>query len=129
MNVTASGQWSPDYGSPDWAIDGNPNTEWQTPNNEGGWLQITINPPVHVDRLRILNGHNRHYNDRGIRQATIEIYSDGELARTIDETWPQIDPTPEWNEYEVGLDQVDKIRVEVSAFHRFGAALAEISWE
>ncbi|MBX3274506.1 MAG: discoidin domain-containing protein [Sandaracinaceae bacterium] len=129
VNATASGQWSPDYGFAEWAIDGNPNTEWQLPNNQPGWLQITINPATRVERLRVLNGHNRQYNDRAIRHATIELYVDGEIARTIDETWPSISPSPDWNEYEVGLDRVDKIRVVVHSFHQFGAALAEIAWE
>ena len=77
----------------------------------------------------MLNGHNRNYNDRALRQVTIEIYSDGEVARTIDHTWDSIDPTPEWDEFDVGLSDVDKIRVDVHSFHRFGGALAEIAWE
>jgi len=129
VHVTASAQWSPEYGGPELAMDGDPNTEWQTPNNQNGWLQITIEPPAAVQTLRILNGHNRQYNDRAMRSATIEIYDDGELARTIDQQWPRLAPDPEWNEYEVGLQEVDKIRVEVHSFHANGAALAEIEWQ
>ncbi len=129
VNATASGQWSADFGGPEGAIDGDPNTEWQSPNGEAGWLEITIEPPVHIERLRILNGHNRHYNDRAVRDATIEVYSDGELARAFDHTWPTLTPEPAWIEEPLGLDDVDRIRFVAHSFHNQGVALAEIQWE
>jgi len=129
VNVTASGQWAADFGGPEGAIDGNPNTEWQLPSRAVGWLEITIEPPTRVERIRLLNGHNRQYNDRAVRQANIEVFSDGELARTIEQTWEAVEPRPEWVEHEVGLDEVNKIRVDVRSFHLHGGALAEIEWE
>ncbi|HHH31052.1 MAG TPA: discoidin domain-containing protein [Polyangiaceae bacterium] len=129
IHATASAQWSPDFGGPAGAIDGDPNSEWQTPNHETGWLEITIEPPVAMNHLRVLNGHNRQYNDRAIRSATIEVYNDGELARSFDPEWTEINPSPEWIEFDLGLDEVDRIRVVVNAFHSEGAALAELQWD
>jgi len=128
IHATASGQWSPEFGGPEGAIDGDPNTEWQSPNGEAGWVEITIEPPAHINTLRILNGHNRHYNDRAVRDATVEVYADGELAHTFDHAWPQLVPSPEWIEEPVNLDQVDRIRFVAHAFHNQGVALAEIQW-
>jgi hypothetical protein len=129
VNATASGQYSRELGAPAAALDGNPTTEWLTPDAQAGWLEITINPPQNITTLRLLNGHNRHYNDRAVRHAIVQVFSDGDLARTIDQRWPRIEPEPAWVEHSLRVEQVDRIRFEVESFHEHGAALAEISWQ
>ena len=128
--ATASAQWTPDFGGPEGVIDGNLDTEWQLPNHtEEGWLQITIEPPIHMQTLRLLNGHNRQFMDRAVHEATIEVYADGERIHSFEQSWPEIVADPEWVEFEVNHDEVDKIRLLVRSVHFHGGAIAEVQWE
>ncbi|MCB9596238.1 MAG: hypothetical protein H6719_26180 [Sandaracinaceae bacterium] len=111
------------------AIDGDEATEWQLPDRTLGHVVVTIEPPVRVDTLRLLNGHNRHYNDRAVRAYRVELFSDDEVAQTIDGEFSTFEEHPEWVEHEVGLAEVDRIRFSVRSYHRIGAALAEIQWQ
>ncbi len=110
-------------------IDDDVETEWQLPGGALGYVEITIQPPVHISTLRLLNGHNRWYNDRATRGYRVELYSGDRLASTIDGEWSSLTPEPEWVEHEVeDGDEIDRIRFNVRSFHRLGAALAEIEW-
>lgn len=109
-------------------IDGDEATEWQLPDRTLGHVVITIEPPVRVTTLRLLNGHNRFYNDRAVRGYRVELFSDDEVARTIDGEFGAFEDAPQWVEHAVGLDSVDRIRFNVRSHHRIGAALAEIEW-
>lgn len=109
-------------------IDGDEATEWQLPDRTLGHVVITIEPPVRVDTLRLLNGHNRFYNDRAVRAYRVELFVDDAVARTIDGEFGTFEERPAWVEHEVGLDEVDRIRFNVRSHHRIGAALAEIEW-
>ncbi len=126
---TASSNWSPSQHVPADAIDGDPHTEWHGGDNQTGWFEISIEPPQTIQTLRILNGHNPPYNDRAVRDATIEIYSDGDVASSFNQSWPRIDPDAEFVEFDVGGVEVEKIRVIVNRYHFHGAAIAEIAWE
>lgn len=128
IEATASATWGPQEGLAEFAVDGNPETEWQLPNRQTGWLEVTLSPPERIETLRLLNGHNDGYNDRAIRTAVVELYTEEGLAGRHEERWDAIVPRPEWREIEVGVDAVERIRVVVGGFHREGAALAEIEW-
>lgn len=125
----ASATWSEDSGLASWAIDADPETEWTLPDRTLGWIEVTLSPPERVEVVRLLNGHNGGYNDRALRSAVVEIYANGEVARRHQQTWPGVQPRPDWVELEVGVDSVERIRVEVRGFHREGASLAEIDWD
>lgn len=126
----ASATWSETSGLAEHAIDGDPTTEWTLPNRTPGWLEITLSPPERLEVVRILNGHNGGYNDRAVRSAVVEIYdANGQVRRRHSHDWPGVQPRPEWVELEVGVDAVERIRVEVRGFHREGASLAEIDWD
>ncbi len=129
VSATASGTWSPTQGLASFAIDDDPETEWQLPNRTEGWLEVTISPPERIETLHLLNGHNGGYNDRAIRSATIEVRAGGSVARTFTQEWPAVVPRPEWVDLAVGVDDVESVRVTVDAYHREGAALAELDWD
>ncbi|MCB9598038.1 MAG: hypothetical protein H6719_35305 [Sandaracinaceae bacterium] len=129
MHVTASGQWAFDAHFPRDAVDGDEETEWQTPNHQPGWLEVRVDPPVDVTRVRLLNGHNGRFGDRGCARALVSLYRRGELQRTLEFHWPTIQTAPVWQELPVQAMGIDKIRVDVVSHHGVGAALAEIAWE
>ena len=110
-------------------LDGDVDTEWQLPDRTLGYVDITIEPPVRMNTLTLRNGHNRWYNDRAVRAYRIEVYSDGDLATTIDGEFERLEPDPEPVTHDVGVDSVSRLRFNVRSWHRIGAALAEISWE
>ncbi|HJL16594.1 MAG TPA: hypothetical protein RMH99_13105 [Sandaracinaceae bacterium LLY-WYZ-13_1] len=128
IEARASGRWSADF-PPEHVIDDDPATEWLMPDRSRGWVEVEISPPTHVGQLRLLNSHNRHYNDRATREYSVEIWADGEQVRTIEGSWDQVDPHPEWTEHEVGVDEVERIRFNVRSWHRNGGGLAELDWE
>lgn len=108
------------------AIDGRPETEWLLHNLAKEPLVIEMAPPRHVTKIRVLNGHNRHFMDRGVRAFAIEIYDDGDLARTIEGNFPRIEQNPRWMEWAVDFKEVDRVVFLVKSYHGSGAALAEL---
>lgn len=128
IEARASARHGPDF-PPEKVIDDDPATEWLLPDRSAGWIEVSISPPTHVGTLRLLNSHNRQYNDRATREYSVELYVDGEPARTIEGSWDEFQNRPEWTEHEVGLDEVERIRFNAESWHRTGAGLAEIDWE
>jgi hypothetical protein len=108
------------------AIDGKPETEWLLQNLAKDPLVIDMHPPRHVTKIRLLNGHNRHFMDRGVRTFAIEIYDDGSLARTIEGNFARIEQNPRWLEWAVDFHEVDRVVFLVKSYHGAGAALAEL---
>lgn len=128
VEATASGHYNPDFVA-DKVIDGNEGSEWLLPDRQAGWLELRITPPEAIETLRLKNSHNRHYNDRATREYTIEVYSNGQVARTIEGEFPTLSPRPDWVEHAVGVEDVERVRINVRSWHRNGGGLAEIEWD
>lgn len=124
---TASGEFAADYRAEN-AIDSNVSTEWLLPNGTGGSLDVTINPPQAIQQIRIRNAHNRGFNDRATRAYSIEVYENGDVVRTIESEFEELDPSPSFVAHEVGADAVDRIRLNVHSWHQTGAGIAELDW-
>lgn len=127
--ASASDVWaqSPTF-APETVIDGNEDSYWLLPDGASGWVEARISPPVDVARVRLLNTHNPPHNDRATSAYAVEVYSGGELARTIDGTF-EFSTHPEFVVHDVGIDQVDRIRFVVRGHHNVGGGLAEMQWE
>lgn len=123
--ATASVQYNAEFPGSN-AVDGNESSEWLLPDNTAGSLDISVMPPQHIGNLRIKNSHNRHYNDRATREYTLELFVNGRVARTIEGEFERFDPSPDWVEHAVGLDDVERVRINVRSWHRTGAGLAEV---
>ena len=126
--ATASARFGPDF-PPRNVIDDDHASEWLLPDRSPGWVEVSLSPPERIETLKLLNGHNRHYNDRAVQEYTVEVYANGELARTIEATFGEFQPRPQFVEHALGIDDVERVRVNVTSWHRTGAALAEIDWE
>ncbi len=115
--------------APDKAIDDEEHTEWLLPDGQTGWLEVRLSPPRSIQRFRIRNGHNRHFQDRAVKEYSIELFdSDGSSIGSADGEFERFAPDGEWAELDLGGGDVRRIRFTVKSFHRTGAALAEIDW-
>ncbi|GAB4217411.1 MAG: hypothetical protein OHK0013_44850 [Sandaracinaceae bacterium] len=114
--------------APENAIDGRPDTEWLLPDRVSGWLEVRVSPPRRVEAVSILNAHNPPMNDRATRDYTLEVWSNGELARTIDGSFA-FSAEPEPVRHDVGVDAVERVRVVVRSSHHYGGGLAEVTLE
>ncbi len=118
----------PQFG-PDKVFDDDPNTEWLLNDGQTGWIEARLSPGRSLTKVRILNGHNRHFNDRGAKELHLELYDAsgqkvfehrGELA---------FSESPSWVDVPVSAEGVERLRLNVTSFHRVGGALAEIAFE
>ncbi len=127
--ATASAYFANDaqYG-PENVLDGQPSTEWLLPDRTSGWVEINVDPKRRIDAISLLDSINQPHHDRATRDYTIEVWSGGQLARSIEGTMPfSTSPTPV--RHEVGVDDVERVRVLVRSWHQLGGGLAEVSFE
>ncbi|MBX7196131.1 MAG: discoidin domain-containing protein [Sandaracinaceae bacterium] len=110
------------------AIDGNVDTEWVLPDRSSGWLDIHVGTPRRIEAVSIVNGSNPPHLDRAMREYTIEVWAHGELARSVEGTVP-FSPARNPVRHEIGVDDVERVRVVVRSWHNLGGSLAEVSFE
>lgn len=130
VSVTANGFFrsDPQFG-PDKATDDDPNTEWLLNDGQTGWLEARLSPPRDLTQVRVLNGHNRHFNDRAIKEVQVELFDASGQKVFENDAEMAFSPTPSWLEIPVSATNVERIRLNVRSHHRVGAALAELSFE
>jgi hypothetical protein len=114
---------------PDRVLDGESATEWLLPDRTPGAIELTLRAPRRVTAVRLVNGHNREFNDRAIRDYEIELYAGQRLVKKLSGSFAQLVPAPAPVSIRADADGVDRVRVVVKSFHREGAALAEIALE
>lgn len=115
------GDWPAEF-----AVDGRPRTEWLGHDRQNPEITIAVVPPRDLTAIRILNGHNRHYNDRATKDYRLELYRGEELVQGIDGSFRSLSPNPEWVEHPVNAQGIDRVKFIVRSYHRTGAAIAEI---
>lgn len=125
--VRASGIWaeSPDF-QPTNTIDGNDDSMWLLPYGDG-WLEVRFVPTRRIDHISLVNAGSARVLDRSTQDYTLEIWAHGEIARSIDGTFPE-----ELNghmEHDIGVDAVERIRFVARTTNRTSSGLSEIRWE
>jgi exopolysaccharide production protein ExoZ len=110
------------------AIDGDRTTCWGAPSKLDTWLDVHVNPPRAIEKLKLLNMHNPPWHDRGTKDYALLFYLDGKLLRRIEGTMAWSDQ-PDWVVHDVALARVDRIRFTAKNFHRFGPGLCELVME
>lgn len=128
IEARASARFGPEF-PPEHAVDDDESSEWLLPDRTPGWVEAAISPPTRVERVRLLNSHNRHYNDRATREYTVELFSGDRVVQTIEGRWDELVSRPEWTDHPAGHDGVDRIRFTVRSWFRNGGGLAELRWE
>jgi len=118
----------PQFG-PDKVFDDDPNTEWLLNDGQTGWIEARLSPGRSLTKVRILNGHNRHFNDRGVKELHLELYdASGQKVFEHRGELP-FSESPSWVDVPVSAEGVERLRLNVTSFHRVGGALAEIAFE
>jgi hypothetical protein len=110
-------------------VDGNRDTEWLLPDQAPGWIGVNFAPRP-LKAIRILNGHNRTYNDRAVNDFRIEVYLGRKRVHTSKHSFgPGVNPKPDWVRLPVQVAKADSIVVLVDSWHKNGGSLAELAWE
>ena len=118
----------PQFG-PDKVFDGDPNTEWLLDDEQTGWVEGRLSPDRALTKVRILNGHNRHFLDRGANEFHLELY-DASGQKVFEHRGELLlSESPRWVEVPVSAEGVERLRLNVTSFHRTGSAVAEIAFE
>lgn len=118
----------PDF-EPSRILDGNGDTSWLLPDRTTGWVEVTVNPPRTVSRVRLLNTHNTPYNDRATLQYRLRVFANGTETRAIDGSF-EFSPAPSWVTHDIGnVEGVDRVRFEVRTWYQHGGGLAELALE
>jgi len=126
--ASASFNDAPDF-EPSRAIDGNVDTSWLLPDRTNGWIEVTINPPRSVNRVRIMNTTNVPYHDRATGQYQVQLFSGSNVLQAAEGTFPETS-TPSWVTHDVGnTEAVDRVRVTVNSWMQHGGGIAEIAIE
>jgi hypothetical protein len=119
--TATQGDWPAEF-----AVDGRPRTEWLGHDGQLPELTISVKPARDLVAVRLLNGHNRHYNDRATKDYRVELYRGEELVHAFDGSFRSLAPNPEWVEHPVDAKGIDRVKFIVRSYHRTGAALSEI---
>ncbi len=110
-----------------YAIDGNPRTEWQTDDHRGGWIELHLDPPRSVAAVRVLNGHNRHYDDRAMKDYQVTYFDpSGRRVARGEGSFAAIRPEGEWQRLDLAGPNVERIRLTAESWHGRSPAVAEI---
>lgn len=115
--------------TPEHAIDGDPTTEWLLPDASGGWLDVRVQPPRAVHRVRLTNGHNRDYADRAVRGYRLEAYDGTRLVAHAVGEFPTLVPHPAPITVQLAAPRADRVRVVVTSWFNLGAALSDVRVE
>ncbi|MBN8609430.1 MAG: hypothetical protein J0L92_02510 [Deltaproteobacteria bacterium] len=109
-------------------IDGRVESEWLLPDRSAGWVEINVDPPRRIEAVNVINASNQPHEDRASREYTVEVWAHGELARSVEGNLP-FSTARNPVRTEVGVDDVERVRVLVRSWHQNGGGLAEISFE
>lgn len=109
-------------------MDGNADTEWLLPDRSSGWLEINVDPRRRIEAISIVNASNQPHEDRATRDYTIEVWANGELARSVEGTLP-FSTARAPVRHELGVEGVERVRIVARSWHQLGAGLAEVSFE
>jgi hypothetical protein len=125
IRVRASGVLSTDFGA-EFAIDGANVTEWLLPQSSPGWLELTLPRARHVHGVRVVNGHNRNYLDRGVERFRVTLIAGEKAIKTAEGHFEKIED--KYNTIDLAIDgeQVTLIRLEILSWFGSGGAVSEV---
>jgi hypothetical protein len=123
--VTASATYSPDFAASQ-AIDGNDATEWLPPDGQSGWLEIDLPRARHVHAVRIYNGHNRFYVDRGTHEFKVTLFAGERELKSQTGHFDQMTDQVSKIDVPFDVDGVTRVRVDATSFFGKGVAIGDI---
>ncbi len=127
--ATASAYFSNPSHPPENVTDGSVDEEnidfWLLPSHTTGWVQVDLEKIYDLHKIRWLNTHNRHFNDRAATEWRLAISIDGVNFEEIASGTEEFSTQPEWVEIE-GSFAVRFIRLYVDDYYGSGGGINEI---
>jgi len=124
VEIVASGS-DPGFGS-EGAADGNPGTEWFTPDGQRGWVELRWRRPRAVTGLRVINSNNVPFKDRAARDLDIELLRDQSVRARTRVTFDAIEVDHRPREVAIAARDVNRVRLTIASFHGRGGGLADV---
>lgn len=107
-------------------LDGDQKTEWALPDGQPGYIDVIPARPRFVHRLRVLNSKNLPGPDRGTKDFRIEVFSGGQLSKSIDGSFPRFTREGLWQTVDLEMADVQRVRIVVKSWFGTGGGLAEV---
>lgn len=126
VSARASASYSSEHDASS-AVDGLDATEWLLPDGKTGWIELKLERPKQVREVRLLNAHNRHYNDRATRKYEVELYDGDRLHATLTGEFEKLEAEPVPRPLAVPKGRVTRVRVSVLSHFGSGGGFAEIA--
>ncbi len=123
--VSASAEYSPGYPA-SFAADGIEGTEWLLPDRQPGWLQLKFGSPRRVQRVLLLNAHNRYFMDRGSERVRVTAYSEGGSTATAEGRFDHLTSDRSPLDLAINAERVVRVRVEILSYFKEGGGLADV---
>lgn len=112
--------------SVDHVMDGDDKTEWALPDNTVGHVDVIMSKPRTIKRVRILNSKNLPGPERGTKEFRVEVFVGGKVEKEIDDSFEKWSREPQWKTFDLGMNNVERVRVVVKSWFGPGGGLSEI---
>jgi len=111
------------------AIDGDATTEWLLPHATPGWIDVRFGRPRALRAVRVLNAHNRGFNDLATHDYRVEAFAGDRLVGAARGAFPGINPAGPWARHPIDARGVTRVRVWVDSVHGAAGGLGEVDFE
>jgi hypothetical protein len=108
------------------AVDGLQATEWLLPDKTTGWLDVVFPSPRDIQKVTILNVHNRYFADRASKRVRVTAFDEFSTLGSVEGQYDRIVPKRSPLDLRLRVKGATRLRVEVlSSFDR-GGGIAEV---
>jgi hypothetical protein len=111
------------------ALDGDATTEWLLPHATPGWIDVRFGRPRALRAVKVLNAHNRGFNDLATHDYRIEAFAGERAVGSAQGSFAGINPAGPWARHPIEARGVTRVRVWVDTFHGAAGGLGEIDFE
>ena len=111
------------------AIDGDATTEWLLPHATPGWIDVRFGRPRALRAVKVLNAHNRGFNDLATHDYRVEAFAGERLVGSARGSFAGINAAGPWARHPLAARGVTRVRVWVDSVHGAAGGLGEIDFE
>ena len=111
------------------ALDGDATTEWLLPLGQTGWIDVRFRRPRALRAVRLLNAHNRTFNDLATHDYRVEAFAGERAVGSARGSFAGVDPSGPWARHPIAAEGVTRVRVWVDSFHGAAGGFGEIEFE
>lgn len=109
------------------AIDGDPATEWIAPDGTTGVLELSLDPPIEIERLTLVNARNLPYRDRATGTYRLSVVDEYGRTHREEGDFGGFRDRPTERSHALGY-AVRCVRITPTSFSGLSAGIAEVRW-